>query len=510
MSEQYLPLNTCVPAYGAAQRKTTCNSTHVIHSDYLKSVKPACTGTPAKVTVFPLCNPKTGALTTCTTVNDAASFMSGDTAKCLNPYQETYSPLDVCVKSNFKLSTKASCNNGALKVALYNSPNCSGSIDLKSNALYKILGKGIYATQCESVAYVGYSEYHTTQNANRKCPTTGTSKCGSAFVDCGASMYQDGSKAKATKGDTTEKVKTNCCTAKATCANAMCAAGTKLNTAAASTKCYGAASTCVQATCCKAVKCSEAKVTCGPGKYQDTTKAAKVLGGDAGVSNCCTPMATCANATCGSGTKAKTSAASTKCPSDAKSCVQATCCEATASDTNAPAPTIVTGTIKFDVQLPANVTAASFVKDAGVKKGVEKGISKKLAVPPAWVSATLTVVSRRLAQTRYLAGNKSSINVEFKVTIPPTAKATQSASAIQTALTSATKESDKSAWGTDLTASIKEEAKTYKNIQVSVSSVAHVPVTTSKPITKPGTANKASSSSSLMLAALAMMAISIA
>jgi len=149
-----------------------------------------------------------------------------------------------------------------------------------------------------------------------------------------------------------------------------------------------------------------------------------------------------------------------------------------APTTNATAPTIVTGTIKFDVQLPANATAASFVKDAGVKKGVEKGIAKKLAVPFAWVSATLTVVNRRLAQTRHLAENKSSINVEFKVTIPPTAKATQSASAVQTSLTSATKESAKNAWGTHLTDSIKEEAKAYKNIQVSVSSVAHVPVTT--------------------------------
>merc|ERR1711865_80712 len=124
------------------------------------------------------------------------------------------------------------------------------------------------------------------------------------------------------------KAKTNCCTAKATCANGMCAAGTKLKTSAASTMCSGKASTCVQATCCEAVKCGESKVTCGAGKYQDSTKAAKALGGDAGVSNCCTPMATCASATCGSGNKVISSAAASKCLSDAKSCVLAACCAA--------------------------------------------------------------------------------------------------------------------------------------------------------------------------------------
>jgi len=179
--------------------------------------------------------------------------------------------------------------------------------------------------------------------------------------------------------------------------------------------------------------------------------------------------------------------ATVKCASDAKSCVQATCCEAVTSDTKAP--TVVTGTIKFDVQLPATVTAESFVKDAGVKKGVEKGIAKKLDVPPSWVSATLTVGSRRLAQTRKLGKHlhKPSINVEFKVTIYSTAKATQSAAAVQSSLTSATKESDKNAWGKDLTDSVKEEAVAYKDIQVSVSSVARVVVatTTTKPWNAP-------------------------
>ena len=139
-------------------------------------------------------------------------------------------------------------------------------------------------------------------------------------------MYQDSSKAQASTGDTAAKAKSNCCTAKATCANVMCAAGTKLNNSAASMMCLGKASTCVQAICCQAVRCSESKVTCGTAKYQDSTKAANPLGGDAGVSNCCTPVATCASAMCESGSKVVASAAAMQCPSNAKSCAQATCC----------------------------------------------------------------------------------------------------------------------------------------------------------------------------------------
>jgi hypothetical protein len=147
------------------------------------------------------------------------------------------------------------------------------------------------------------------------------------------------------------------------------------------------------------------------------------------------------------------------------------------------APTIVTGKLKFEVELPANVTAASFVKDAGVKRGVEKGIAKKLSVLAAWVNATLKVANRRLAETRHLADGfrsqaTSSIQVDFVVTVPATAP--QIASAIQTALYASESrftKADKTDWSTRLATAIKEEATTYKDIKVTVSSVAHVPIT---------------------------------
>jgi len=320
---------------------------------------------------------------------------------------------------------------------------------------------------------------------------------------------------------------TNCCTAQATCANAKCSSSTVQNASVRATKCTGAASTCLEATCCRATKCSESYlgVKCGAGKYLDTAKAAMVLGTDAGVTNCCTPMATCASADCGTGKKVNTSAASLKCTNSSGSCVQATCCENTtapkatcadaqcqrifeqvntsaasmkcvgdaascvlatccekiASNKTVKAPTIVIGKIRFEVELPANVTAASFVKDAGVKKGVEKGIAKKLGVLAEWVNATLTLGNRRLAETRHLAGGfrsqaSASIQVDFVVTVPATAP--QLASAIQTSLYQSESRftlADKKDWSTQLATAIKEEATAYKDIKVEVSSVAHVP-----------------------------------
>ena len=259
--------------------------------------------------------------------------------------------------------------------------------------------------------------------ASAKCPTDAKScvqatccedrKCIVARVSCGAGKYQDTAKNSMALGG--DAGVTNCCTPKATCASALCGNNHKVKASAASTQCPSDAKSCVLATCCEAHKCGNSKVACGAGKYQDTAKAAKALGADAGVTNCCTPVASCTNAMCGTGKTVKMSAAAVKCTSDAKSCAQATCCEAITSKTKTPA--VVTGTIEFDVQLPATVTAANFVKDAGVKKGVEKGIAKKLDVPPAWVSATLTVGTRRLAQKRRLDKHLHipSIKVDFKV-----------------------------------------------------------------------------------------------
>jgi len=130
----------------------------------------------------------------------------------------------------------------------------------------------------------------------------------------------------------------------------------------------------------------------------------------------------------------------------------------------------VSGEVKFVANLPTSVSAASFVKDAKVKLGVEKGIANKLRVPAAWVSATLAIAARRLSiPGRRLA--TSNINVDFTVTIPPGSKTSQSAASLKTSLTSA----NSTTFGTALLSAIKaEDSATYKDLQVTVSSVNHV------------------------------------
>jgi len=71
-------------------------------------------------------------------------------------------------------------------------------------------------------------------------------------------------------------------------------------------------------------------VVCGAGKYLDPAKAGVTSGAynaKAQIAACCTDVATCAAATCAAGMKAKTSAADTKCTSNAASCSQSVCCE---------------------------------------------------------------------------------------------------------------------------------------------------------------------------------------
>jgi len=71
-------------------------------------------------------------------------------------------------------------------------------------------------------------------------------------------------------------------------------------------------------------------VVCGAGKYLDPAKAGVTSGAynpKAQIAACCTDVATCAAATCLGATKAKTSAADTKCTSNAASCSPIVCCE---------------------------------------------------------------------------------------------------------------------------------------------------------------------------------------
>merc|ERR1711924_238568 len=79
-------------------------------------------------------------------------------------------------------------------------------------------------------------------------------------------------------------------------------------------------------------------ITCSSGEFLDAALGGRSVKGATApmtaaqkAKSCCAPKATCSNAACPSGYKAKTSAKNTKCPGDAASCVAAThlatCCD---------------------------------------------------------------------------------------------------------------------------------------------------------------------------------------
>lgn len=177
-SESYNALDTCMPLYGKYSKKFTCNSTHIITSMYLKTANPPCSGTPAKSVAAPLCNPKTGALTTCSTSAPVASYMAGEKAKCANPYQENFIILDRCVKNGAKVSTKNTCTNGVLHQKKYSTPDCTGAYatDTKKEPMYGRMGTTGLTTDClgpvpyEQGTPSAYSEYYTLKGATEGCP----------------------------------------------------------------------------------------------------------------------------------------------------------------------------------------------------------------------------------------------------------------------------------------------------------------------------------------------------
>lgn len=186
MSEQYNALDTCMMEYGTMSKKLTCNSTHLVTSMYLKTVKPPCSGTPAQSTAVPLCNPANGALTTCSTSNPVVSLMAGDQAACANPYQETFAPLDLCVKNSATVSTKTTCTGGVLYAKKYSTADCTGAhvTNITTDPMYGYMGTNGVASACLGpVPYNqgtadAYSEYYTLKNASHPCPTGKSSPTG--------------------------------------------------------------------------------------------------------------------------------------------------------------------------------------------------------------------------------------------------------------------------------------------------------------------------------------------
>jgi hypothetical protein len=130
------------------------------------------------------------------------------------------------------------------------------------------------------------------------CCTQDTLKCGGNSITCDASKFLDTAKAGHTAGISDANKKTNCCTAKAKCSSASCAAGQKKIANADTTNC--AMNTCTTSDgCCIAddAKCLGVTVSCEAGKFKDASKNGNTAGStDADKKrNCCTDKATCNN-----------------------------------------------------------------------------------------------------------------------------------------------------------------------------------------------------------------------
>merc|ERR1712224_1111790 len=132
---------------------------------------------------------------------------------------------------------------------------------------------------------------------------------------------------------------------------ATCPAG--YTTTATSTLCGGSAASCVASTCCTVTSgtCAATTVSCGSGKYKDSSKNGATAGTSATehVANCCSTQATCADVPCASsaGLENKFSAPSSqKCLFGVSSC--SGCCKAITTSCAAAASNICTtaGTYK--------------------------------------------------------------------------------------------------------------------------------------------------------------------
>jgi len=195
-SESYNALDTCMMEYGNYAKKLTCNSTHIITSMYLKTVTPPCSGTPDQSTAAPLCNPNNGALTTCTTSAPFVSRMSGETAACASPYQETFLILDTCVKNSAKVSSKAACINTVLYTKKYGTADCTGAhaTNTTTDPFYGRTGTTGLSHSClgpvtyETGTAGEYSEYYTLKGSSHGCPVSGSSRTGSAKTSSSAAL----------------------------------------------------------------------------------------------------------------------------------------------------------------------------------------------------------------------------------------------------------------------------------------------------------------------------------
>merc|ERR1719506_1142087 len=140
------------------------------------------------------------------------------------------------------------------------------------------------------------------------CCTPKTGTCNAAGVVCTGGLVTDPKKNSNQAGATVSEKQTNCCSAKATCADVKCTAGYEAKySPPSSQKCSGAVSTC--SGCCKTKTgtCgAEATNICDAGFYKDSKKNGNTAGdATARKTNCCSAKATCADVKCTAGYEAK-------------------------------------------------------------------------------------------------------------------------------------------------------------------------------------------------------------
>jgi len=112
----------------------------------------------------------------------------------------------------------------------------------------------------------------------------------------------------------------------------------------------------------------------------------------------------------------------------------------------------------------------------------KRALPKKLNLANvSWVKATLSVVTAR--RLRAAANATANIHVDFVITVPATATSAPSASTLEASLQK-TDQASKDLWKDTLTTEIKKAAPAHANLVVTVSSIAHTPVTTLAPGTK--------------------------
>jgi len=136
---------------------------------------------------------------------------------------------------------------------------------------------------------------------------------------------------------------------------------------------------------------------------------------------------------------------------------------------------MLSGSLSLSVALPDGGTGASFVADAQVKAGFEKGISTELQIPASWVTVLLSLVSngsngRRLSTVQ--------VSVGYTILVHGDTDSTNSFTSLYNAIGSVTgNEAKKTAWSNTLAAAVSSETSATYTVTLEV---AEAPTTTTR------------------------------